>query len=70
MSLNKHKQGNIMIKLLIIPVLLVVLLGGQVRGIYKLTQCDFQAPYKAEIIYTIGIPTQLNIVLGWMNFGK
>ncbi len=35
---------------------------GYFMGIYKLACCDFKEPYKAEILYLVGIPTGLNCV--------
>jgi hypothetical protein len=29
---------------------------GWCLNVYKLTQCDFEAPYKAEVIRGIGVP--------------
>jgi len=44
---------------------------GWVKGVVHLCQCDFEAPYKAEIIYTVGtfVPV-VGGVVGWMDFGK
>lgn len=43
---------------------------GWAKNIYKLTQCDFEAPYKAEAIRTVGIIPIIGGVVGWMDFGK
>ena len=34
---------------------------------YKLMQCDFESPYKEEIIYGIGAVTPFSIVTVWYN---
>jgi len=44
---------------------------GWVMNIYKLTQCDFDAPYKTEIIRVVS--TVVPIVggfTGWMEIGE
>jgi hypothetical protein len=43
---------------------------GTVLCIIKLIHCDFQAPYKAEILYTIGMLTPAGIIIGFLNFGR
>jgi len=43
---------------------------GYGLGIYRLASCDFEAPYKAEAIYAIGLFSGANVVLGWFDFGK
>lgn len=58
---------------LLIVYLLVIAMGliGYVKNIIHLTECDFKESYKAEIIYTIGIPVApMGAVCGWIDFGK
>jgi hypothetical protein len=45
----------------------ILLLVGYIMNIVKFVKCDFEAPYKAEIIYGIGIGTGLGGVIGWIN---
>lgn len=56
---------------LVVFLALVAFLGagvtGYVKNIVKLTQCDFQAPYKAEIIRTAGLLPPIGIVVGWLE---
>lgn len=55
-------------KLILIWLLVVVGLGaGYVRGVVKIVHCDFKAPYKAEVLYGVGICTGLGAVIGWFN---
>ena len=51
-------------------VIFIVLAIGYVKGVVKLVQCDFKPSYKAEIIYSVGVISGLNGVLGWIDFGK
>lgn len=54
-----------------IQILLILVIGtGWVKNIIKLSDCDFQAPYKAEVIHTIGIIPPVGMVTGWLNVGK
>ena len=40
-------------------------------NIYKLTDCDFEAPYKAEIIRGIGIPfVPAGMIIGYMDIDE
>ena len=40
-------------------------------NVYKLTQCGFEAPYKAEAIRVVGVVVPpVSIVTAWMDFGK
>lgn len=38
-----------------------------VGNIAKLVACDFQAPYKGEIIHVIGLIPEVSIVTYWNN---
>lgn len=54
----KFNSGFTLIELIYVMILLFFVLGVIPWGvnIYKLTQCDFQEPYKEEILRGIGIP--------------
>ena len=52
---------------LIWAVLVIAYFLGWCRCIYKLTQCNFNAPYKAEVFYTVGVVTSLGGVIGWFD---
>lgn len=55
----------------IIPsLILITFILGYILGIVKFVRCDFDAPYKAEVLYGIGIVTGYNVILGWINLGK
>jgi len=57
--------------LLFIQLVVVILIGsGWIMNLKKLSDCDFKAPYKAEVIHTIGIIPVVGAVTGWMNLGK
>ena len=57
--------------LAIIPVVLVLVVGvGWVKNLIKLVDCDFEAPYKAEAIHTLGIIPPVGMVTGWLDVGK
>jgi len=52
--------------------ILFVLIGlsaliGEVRCVVKAVQCDWEAPYKAEIIYTASALTGAGCITGWIN---
>jgi len=52
----------------IIP-LVIVILGsiGWVMCVVKLVKTDFQAPYKAEVIYAVGTFTGAGAIIGWID---
>lgn len=39
-------------------------------NVYRLIKCDFEAPYKGEVIHAIGIFTPTCIVTAWSNWDK
>ena len=43
---------------------------GYVFNIVKLSECDFEKPYKAEVIHSIGIIPIIGVVTGWLDLGK
>lgn len=50
--------------------LIVLMLTGWVKNIIKLSDTDFQAPYKAEVIHTVGLIPPVGMVTGWLDLGK
>lgn len=51
-------------------IVILVIGTGWVKNLIKLSDCDFEAPYKAEIIHGVGIIPIIGMVTGWMDFGK
>jgi len=47
----------------------VIILGitGWVKNIIKLTETDFAAPYKAEVIRTVGLFPPVGAIVGWID---
>ena len=59
------------INLLIVIVVIVLVVGtGWVKNIIKLSDCDFKAPYKAEVIYAAGLMPPVGAITGWLDIGK
>lgn len=59
-----------MIRLTTIAFMLLWVLGiiGYIANIYKLTDCDFDAPYKAETFRVVGIVIPpVGAVMGFIN---
>ena len=55
---------------LIIPVVVVLVVGtGWVKNLIKLSECDFKAPYKAEVIHALGIIPPVGMITGWLDVG-
>lgn len=51
-------------------VILLVIGTGWVKNVVKLAECDFEAPYKAEVIHTVGLVPFIGMVTGWLDVGK
>lgn len=52
----------------IIIILTIAMCIGWGKSIYKLTECDFQPPYKCEILYGIGILVPpIGAFIGWRD---
>lgn len=52
----------------LIPIILWgVLLLGWVKCLIKLTECDWEPSYKAEVIYTAGVLTGLGGIIGYLD---
>jgi len=67
----KNQQGLTLGSLLAIMFFSSILIGsGWVLNIYKLASADFEAPYKTEIIRTVGIFPPVGMVVGWMDIGE
>ena len=45
----------------------LVAFAGYVSNIVKLAQCDFKAPYKAEVIRIVGIFPPVGAIVGYIN---
>lgn len=52
---------------LILVIALIILWS---LNFYKLINCDFQSPYKCEIIHGIGIAPPISLLTGWLDVGK
>lgn len=69
----KSQKGYTVGELLIGLVIVFMIFGagtGWLKNIIKLTRCDFEAPYKAEITYGIGLIPPVGMVTGWMDVGR
>ena len=54
-----------------LTVIVIIIAGtGWVKNLIKLNECDFEAPYKAEIIHTIGLIPPIGMITGWLDAGK
>ena len=58
------KLGYVTIMPLIV---FLILLAGWGQSIHKFTKCDFEAPYKCEIVYGVGLFPPIGMFVGWIN---
>jgi hypothetical protein len=60
--IQSHRESSLgtslvgLLAAIIVAALIAVAVCGWCLNVYKLTQCDFEAPYKAEVIRGIGVP--------------
>jgi len=47
--------------------LIIAVIFGEIRCIYKMVSCNWEPVGKAEVIYTIGTFTGLGVVIGYVN---
>lgn len=47
--------------------LFVAIATGWGLNMYKFVKCDFEAPYKAEILRGIGIIPPIGAIMGWIH---
>ena len=50
--------------------LMLIVGTGWVKNCIKLTDCDFEKPYKAEVIHIVGLFPPVGMITGWMDVGK
>lgn len=62
----KKKSGVTIVELISIFIILLPAIG-YVANIYKLTQCDFKEPYRAEAIRAIGLIPVVGMITGYME---
>ena len=51
-------------------VILIVIGTGWVKNLVKLSECDFEAPYKCEVVHGVGLIPPVGMVTGWLNVGN
>ena len=70
--MNKSTGGALfgLIGLILVAVIIVGGITGWIKNIIKLSDCDFEAPYRAEVIHTIGIIPPVGAITGWLDLGK
>jgi len=59
-------------RIIVVTAVIITLVAGTgwVKNIIKLSNCDFEEPYKAEVVYMIGIIPPVGMVTGWLDVGK
>ena len=56
---------------IVVIVIYLVIITGWVKSIIKLTECDFEPSYKAEVVYMVGsIVPPVGAVVGWLEVGR
>lgn len=65
----KTQRGFTLIEVVVVVVILAVAVGW-IKNIIKLSECDFEAPYKAEVIHGVGLIPPVGMVTGWLVIGK
>lgn len=47
--------------------IIIALLVGEIRCIYKMCKCNWEPIGKAEVVYTIGTFTGAGVIIGYIN---
>ena len=67
----KAQLGSTILGFSFVIILVVGICGGALVGyglnIYKLTQCDFESSYKAEVFRTIGLFPLAGVFMGYID---
>ena len=54
-----------------IQLLILIVVGtGWIKNLIKLTECDFEPSYKAEVIHIVGLIPPVGMITGWLDVGK
>lgn len=57
--------------LIIFGIVVVLIVGvGWVKNVIKLSNCDFEAPYKCEVVHILGVFPPIGAITGWLDVGK
>ena len=58
-------------RMMILSAVIVIVVGiGWVKNIIKLTDCDFESPYKCEVVHAVGVIPPVGMITGWLDMGK
>jgi hypothetical protein len=69
MSVNTETTSGV--ALILYVVICLFFSCGWIMNVYSLTQLDFEKPYKAEIIRTVGVVVPIvGAFTGWMDIGE
>jgi hypothetical protein len=65
----ENKKGSIGTVFLVLTILIISI--GWIMNVVKFCKCDFEDPYKTEIIRGVGIPVfPMGAVCGFMDIGE
>lgn len=66
---NKSSVERGSLFMLITSLIIMFLFIGEIKCIYKATQCDWsnKTSWKAEVIYTVSACTGLGSIVGWFD---
>lgn len=68
----KKQHGFTVVELVTVIGLVVTLAmaAGWIANLIKLVNCDFEAPYKCEVVHLAGLIPPVGMIVGWMDVGK
>jgi hypothetical protein len=46
------------------------LIVSWVKNVYEITQCDYEAPYKCEVLHLAGLVPGVSMITAWVDAGK
>ena len=56
--------------IIFVIVVVAVVFTGWVKNVIKLAGCDFESPYKCEVVHGVGLVPPVGMITGWLDVGK
>lgn len=65
--IGKDAIAHAFMMMILYHLVVIFLVIGEIRCIYKMATCNWEPVGKAEIFYTFGIFTGIGAIIGWIN---
>lgn len=65
---NSKSENFGLVSAAFLVVIVIAGATGWIKNVIKLSDCDFESPYKEEVIRAVGIIPPVGAVVGYINF--